>query len=219
MRCDLAREALSAQLDDELTPLEEEGLAAHLRGCGSCQSCAHDLAALHRGLRVRSAAPVPDLTRTIMATAAPRLPHRRPQTRDTPAAAAVGWARFGLFAVALAQLALALPELVIHSHAGHAAHDVRDLGAFGVALAIGMLVAAWQPRRASGLLPMTFALTTALTATAVADVVLGHSGPWGQTPHFLELIGLVLLWRLSRTSGGTTPRTHTTPTNGSPVPA
>jgi hypothetical protein len=63
-----------------------------------------------------------------------------------------------------------------------------------------MLVVAWQPHRASGLLPMTFALTTAVTVTAVADAGLGHSGPSGQATHFLELIGLVLLWHLARTN-------------------
>jgi predicted anti-sigma-YlaC factor YlaD len=197
MRCDLAREALSAELDGELTPLEEEGLAAHVKGCVSCQSHARDLESLHRAVRLRQAAPVPDLTRSIMASAAPQLPMPR---RAAVATAGSGWARYALFGVAVTQLVLALPELAIHSHAGHAAHMTRELGAFGVALAIGLLVAAWQPQRASGMLPMTFALTTAVTVTAIADVALGHSGPSGQASHFLELIGLVLLWHLARST-------------------
>jgi predicted anti-sigma-YlaC factor YlaD len=201
MRCDLAREALSAQLDDELTPLEEDGLAAHVKGCASCRSFARDLASLHRTVRLRQAAPVPDLTRAIMATAGPHLPAPRRSSSPSPAPTLrTRWARAALFGVAVVQFALALPELVIHSDAGHSAHMTRELGAFGVALAIGMLVVAWQPQRAGGLLPMTFALTTAVTVTAVADVVLGHSGPSGQAPHFLELIGLVLLWYLARVS-------------------
>lgn len=208
MRCDLAREALSAQLDGELNPLEEEGLAAHTKGCASCRSYAHDLQSLHRGLRLRSAAPVPDLTRSIMAAAADHLPVRR-QTAAPPSVRASG-ARYALFVVGLVQLALALPELLIHSHAGHSAHMTRELGAFGVALAVGMLVAAWQPQRASGLLPMTLALATAVTVTAVADVVLGHSGPSGQAPHFLELVGLVLLWYLARSSRTSTPTRSST---------
>jgi predicted anti-sigma-YlaC factor YlaD len=208
MRCELAREAASAQLDGELNALEEEGLAAHLQGCAPCSGYLHELGALHRSLRVRTAAPVPDLTRAIVASAGPLLPdpHTRPRPQSArvastvPGASRLGWARYGLLAVGLLQLLLALPELAIHSHASHDAHMTRELGAFGVALAIGMLVVAWQPHRASGLLPMTFALTTAVTVTAVADVVLGHSGPSGQATHFLELIGLVLLWRLARTN-------------------
>ena len=216
MRCDLAREALSAQLDGELTPLEEEGLAAHTKGCPSCRSYARDLDSLHRTVRLREAAPVPDLTRTIMATAAPHLPQRPPHQARSAPTVRLGWARYALFAVGFAQLALALPELAIHAHAGHAAHTTRDLGAFGVALAIGMLFAAWQPQRANGLLPMSFALTSALTVTAVADVLLGHSGRWGQAPHSLELVGLVLLWHLARS---TRPARTSRPTGRSPLPA
>jgi predicted anti-sigma-YlaC factor YlaD len=209
MRCELAREAASAQLDGELNALEEEGLAAHLQGCAPCSGYVHELGALHRSLRVRTAAPVPDLTRAIVAAAGPLLPdpHTRPRAesaRPAPASSRLGWARYGLLAVGLLQLLLALPELAVHSHASHDAHMTRELGAFGVALAIGMLVVAWQPHRASGMLPMTFALTTAVTVTAVADVVLGHSGPSGQATHFLELIGLVLLWHLARTNRAAT---------------
>jgi len=204
MRCDLAREALSAQLDGELNPLEEEGLAAHTNGCASCRSYAHDLQSLHRSLRVRSAAPVPDLTRSIMAKAAPHLPAPRPAAPAPTPNVRAGWARYALLAVGVVQLALALPELLIHTHAGHSASLTRELGAFGVALAIGLLVVAWQPQRAGGLLPTTLALTAAVTVTSVTDVALGHSGPTGQAPHFLELVGLVLLWHLARS-------THTEP--------
>ena len=203
MRCELAREALSAQLDGELNPLEEEGLAAHTKGCASCRGYARDLHAVHRSVRVRAAAPVPDLTRSIMAAAAPHLPAPRQH-----AAAPIrhrSWARYGLLAVGLTQLALALPELVVHTHADHSASLTRELGAFGVALAIGLLVVAWQPQRASGLLPTTFALSAAVTVTAVADVALGHSGPTGQATHFLELVGLVLLWHLARSTRPTRP--------------
>jgi predicted anti-sigma-YlaC factor YlaD len=200
MRCDLAREALSAQLDGELNPLEEEGLAAHTKGCASCRSYAGELHTLHRSLRVRSAAPVPDLTRSIMAKAVPHLPAPRSAAPAPAPAARTAWPRYALLAVGLVQLALALPELLVHSHTGHSASLTRELGAFGVALAIGMLVVAWQPHRASGLLPTTFALTAAVTVTAVTDVALGHSGPTGQAPHFLELVGLVLLWYLARSA-------------------
>jgi predicted anti-sigma-YlaC factor YlaD len=208
MRCDLAREALSAQLDGELNPLEEEGLAAHTRACASCRGYARDLRSLHRSLRVRPAAPVPDLTRSIMVATAARLPapaRRTAAPNVRVGNARTGWARGALVAVALSQLALALPELLSHSHAGHSAHMTRELGAFGVALAIGMVVVAWQPQRAGGLLPTTFALTTAVTGTAVADLVLGHSGPSGQAGHFLQLVGLVLLWHLARSTRPSPP--------------
>jgi predicted anti-sigma-YlaC factor YlaD len=197
MRCDLAREALSARLDGELPQLDDAALDAHLQSCVACQSHASALAGLHRSMRVRAAEPVPDLTRLIMAAAADRLP-----PAGTAARPGVEWARYSLFTVAMTQLILALPLLLLERDSGSALHTTRELGAFSLALAVGMLVAAWQPERAGGLLPMAAALAAGLVATAAADVITGHSPILGEAPHLLELVGVVLLWRLAATSGG-----------------
>ena len=196
MRCDLAHEAISTRLDGELPPLEDAALDAHLEGCVACQSHARALAGLHRSLRIRPAEPVPDLTTAIVAATAGHLP--------TPAAPArpaerppVEWARYALFTVAFTQLVLALPLLLLGTDEGSALHTTRELGAFGLALAVGMLVVAWQPHRAAGLLPMAVALAAGLTVTAVADMVTGHSPIVGEAPHLLELVGVLLLWRLA----------------------
>jgi predicted anti-sigma-YlaC factor YlaD len=118
-----------------------------------------------------------------------------------PAAAAarppVEWARYALFTVAATQLVLALPLLLLGADEGTALHTTRELGAFGLALAVGMLVVAWQPHRAAGLLPMAVALAAGLTVTAVADMVTGHSPIVGEAPHLLELVGVLLLWRVA----------------------
>ena len=199
MRCDLAHEAISARLDGELPPLEDAALDAHLDGCVACQTHAQALAGLHRSLRIRPAEPVPDLTTAIMAATADHLPDRVP----VPVAAAadarppVEWARYALFTVAVTQLVLALPLLLLGTDEGTALHTTRELGAFGLALAVGMLVVAWQPHRAAGLLPMAVALAAGLTVTAVADMVTGHSPIVGEAPHLLELVGVLLLWRLA----------------------
>jgi predicted anti-sigma-YlaC factor YlaD len=195
MRCDLAREAISSRLDGELPPLDEVALDAHLASCSSCESHARALAGLHRSLRVRAAEPVPDLTHQIMAATADSLP-----TPGRTTAPGVEWARYGLFTVAMTQLILAVPLLLLGRDSGSALHTTRELGAFSLALAVGMLVAAWQPERAGGLLPMAGALAAGLIATAVADVVTGHSPIIGETPHVLELVGVVLLWRLATTN-------------------
>lgn len=196
MRCDQAREALSARLDGELPQLDDPTLDAHLDSCAACQSHARALAGLHRSLRVRAAEPVPDLTRQIMAATADRLPH--PTAR---VAAGIEWARYSLFTVAMTELILALPLLLLaEQDSDNALHTTRELGAFSLALAVGMLVAAWQPERASGMLPMAGALAAGLIATATADVITGHSPVLGEAPHLLELIGVVLLWRLATTS-------------------
>ena len=201
MRCDQAHEAISARLDGELPPLEDAALDAHLESCTACRSDARALAGLHRSLRVRPAEPVPDLTGQIMAMTAEHLPSRAPARREA-SPGAIEWARYGLFTVAMTQLLLALPLLVLGSDSGNALHTTRELGAFSLALAFGMLVVSWQPQRAGGLLPMAVALAAGLTVTAVADIVTGHSPIVGETPHLLELVGVVLLWRLAGAGTG-----------------
>ena len=67
-------------------------------------------------------------------------------------------ARWALFVVALTQLVLAAPALLLGEDAGATVHVARELGSFDVALAVGLLVAAWQPARAWGLLPVIAAL-------------------------------------------------------------
>jgi predicted anti-sigma-YlaC factor YlaD len=107
----------------------------------------------------------------------------------------------------MTQLILAVPLLLLGRDSGSALHTTRELGAFSLALAVGMLVAAWQPERAGGLLPMAGALAAGLIATAVADVVTGHSPIIGEAPHLLELVGVVLLWRLATTNPTLHPQT------------
>lgn len=191
MRCDLVYEAISARLDDELPDIEARALDAHLAGCPTCRAYAAQLTALHRAWRVRSAEPVPDLTAAILATTAERLPDRRSTPR-------IEWVRYGVFAVGLTQLVLALPLMLLGADGDTPLHVSRELGAFAVALSTGMLVAAWQPQRAIGLLPAAVALGAGMLLTAAADVVSGHSPALGEAHHLLELIGVVLLWRLAR---------------------
>jgi predicted anti-sigma-YlaC factor YlaD len=197
MRCDLAREALSTRLDGELGQLEDAALDHHLDTCAGCQQHARALAALHRSLRVREAEPVPDLTTRIMTMTADQLPS--PNRRRSAAGGPVEWARYALFTVAFTQLVMALPMLA-GEHSGIALHHMRELGSFSIALAVGLLVVAWQPQRASGLLPMATVLVAGLALTAAADIVSGRSSGFGESPHLLEVVGVVLLWHLARTN-------------------
>jgi predicted anti-sigma-YlaC factor YlaD len=192
MRCDQVHEALSARLDDELPEIEATALDSHLADCPSCQSYARALGELHRAWRVRPAEAVPDLTAAVMAATADRLPDPRPRP-------VFDWVRYGVFAVGLSQLLLSLPLMLLGLEGDTPLHTTRELGAFGVALSVGMLVVAWQPRRAAGLLPVAVALCAGVLVTAIADVISGRSPMLGEVHHVLELVGVILLWRLSRT--------------------
>lgn len=191
MDCDALREALSARLDGEDPGVDDAALDAHVAGCRACRAWAEDAAALHRLVRVRAADPVPDLTDAILAEAAPdpRVAAARPRPVST--------ARWALLAVALTQLVLAVPDLLLGGD-DTAVHVARELGAFDVALAVGLVVAAWQPARAWGLLPLAAALVVVLAVTAVADVIDGSATALGEAYHLLEAAGLGLLWLVAR---------------------
>jgi predicted anti-sigma-YlaC factor YlaD len=184
MRCDDIREAVSARLDGEELPVGVDAAAVdrHLATCTACAAHAAAAERLHRQVRVRSAEPVPDLVGPIMA-AAPDL--GRPARE---------WPRYALLAVALTQLVLALPALLLGDDPGASIHVARELGSFDVALAVGLLWAAWQPRRAAGLLPMAAALAGTLIVTAVLDAGRGQAPVLGEAHHVLDLCGVALLW-------------------------
>ena len=150
MRCDTIREALSARLDGEATGRRRRahrGPPRHLPRLR--RVVAEELATLHRMVRVREAEAVPDLV-----GGHPRRAPGAAPGAASPLAEAISPARWALFVVALTQLVLAAPALLLGEDAGATVHVARELGSFDVALAIGLLVAAWQPARAWGLLPV-----------------------------------------------------------------
>jgi predicted anti-sigma-YlaC factor YlaD len=201
MRCEAIREALSARLDGEISPLDDVDIGAHLRTCRECVAWSEELSVLHRLVRVREAEPVPDLTAVILGAA----PDAVAQTRRPRRAAPVSAARWALFTVALTQLVLAGPALLLGEGSGATVHVARELGSFDVALAIGLLLAAWQPARAWGLLPVVAALGLVMGATAVLDVVRGTATSVGEAHHLLDLAGVALLWCVAREDRGAAP--------------
>ena len=186
MRCDQSRDLLSARLDGEATADELAVLDRHLASCVACTGFADALAGLDRSTRLIPAEPVPDLTAAVMAA--------NPSALHDPQRQAARWS---LVLVALAQLLVAMPALLTGS-SGDGVHTTRELGSWSAALAVGLLVAAWQPARARGMLPLGAALAGVLTLGAVVDVVAGTIGGAGEAVHLLEIVGVALLWLLAR---------------------
>ena len=193
MSCDPFREALSALLDGEAPTVEPAEVDAHVRSCAGCAAWADELGTLHRMVRVRAAEHVPDLTDRILATAPVPAAARRAR-----AAEHISTARWALFVVALTQLLLAAPALLLGEDAGATVHVARELGAFDVALAVGLLVAAWQPARAWGLLPVATALGLVMGVTALVDLIGGTATTLGEAHHLLDIMGVALLWVVAR---------------------
>jgi predicted anti-sigma-YlaC factor YlaD len=116
----------------------------------------------------------------------------------TPPAADERGLRVGLAVVALVQIGVALPALLLGDDAGLPVHTARHLGSFAVALGVGFLVAAWRPSRIAGLLPVAAALVACLVVTSAFDVAVGRAAPTGELSHATELVGLAALWLLWR---------------------
>lgn len=190
--CSRFREALSARLDGEDPGMPDEVLERHLRRCPSCAAFEHRTLGINRGLRVRPAEPVPDLTPRILSTLgeASAAVRRR----------AVTPVRLALAATGLAQLFFAAPQLLGATDALDApSHIAHELGSFGVALAIGFLAVAWRPAKASGLTALTAVVAAGIAVTAGADIVRGTTSITHEVEHLPEILGFVLVWILAGT--------------------
>ncbi|HYI62390.1 MAG TPA: hypothetical protein VEW93_11375 [Acidimicrobiales bacterium] len=193
MRCPDCREALSARLDHEALPpgVDDTAVDVHLDRCGACRAWAAEAAHLHRAVRVRPAQVVADRTEDILA--------RVPVTsRPRPVREAV---RYGLLAIGLTQLVLAVPAIFLAQDAEAPVHVAREMGAFDLALAVGLLSAAWRPRLATGLLPFAGALAGAMAVTAGVDMAQGATLAFTEAHHVLDLAGVLLLWLLPARPG------------------
>lgn len=197
MRCEAAREGLSARLDGEEPQVPAAELDRHVAGCAGCAGWSAAAADATRPLRVSVTPPPVDLTDTVLQALRDR-PVPLPEHRA---------ARLGLLLVAVVHLLLSLPDLLLGS--GHeGVHAARELGATDVALAIGVLAAAWRPWRAAGMLPVVGALTAGLAATSLLDLIAHETTPLRELPHLLAVAETLLLVRL---------RQQGTPAPGTPV--
>jgi predicted anti-sigma-YlaC factor YlaD len=197
MECDEIREGLSARLDgeDPAPGTTTHEIDRHLAACAACAAWADELGVLHRLVRVREVEPVPDLSAAIVDAFVPQATSR---SGWGPLGQRISTVRWALFAVALTQLVLAGPALLLGEDAGATVHVARELGSFDVALAVGLLVAAWQPGRAWGLLPVAAALALVMAGTAVLDMVDGRASTFGEAHHLLDVAGVALLWLVAR---------------------
>lgn len=203
MRCQPCREALSARLDGEDPGVPDQAVSAHLAGCADCRAFAVGSASVRRRLAVRPADPVPDLTEPILARA--YATQRADRVAAARAAGSAHWTRWALLAVALTQLALSVPPMLLGHDADAPVHLARELGAWDLALAAALVLVVFRPARAVGLVPFAAALAFAMFGGAMADVIAGRAALAGESQHLLELVGLALLWTISRRPSDDTP--------------
>ena len=182
------RQAISARLDGEPLGVDPDALDAHLTTCVECRAFAASAGELHGAMRLAPAPEIPDLTPGILAAIGAE------STRDDTQLAL----RWILAIIALVQIAIAVPALVLGTDAGLPVHTARHLGSFDVALAVGFLFAAWRPSRIPGLLPVVVALVACLVGSSLLDVISGNTAALSEAHHVTDFAGLVVVWLLSR---------------------
>jgi len=189
MDCERTRTAISALLDGEDTGAPVEAVRAHLGACLECRAYREAAESLHAQVRVASAPPVPDLTSRILGAIG---------ADDGAASPHLEAWRIGLAFIAIVQIGLAVPALLLGSDAGLPVHTARHLGSFAVALGVGFLFAAWRPSRVAGLFPVAAALVACVVVTSVIDIASGRAAAVNELTHVTELLGLALLWLVGR---------------------
>jgi predicted anti-sigma-YlaC factor YlaD len=201
MDCEEYRLGISARLDDEDAGVDDATLAWHLAGCEACRRFESEAIHLTRAVRVASAEAAPDLSPAILAAVnRERVGAGR---RFDPQAL-----RAGLIALAVVQMVLALPVLLLGRDSGAPVHIAREVGSFDFALAVGFLFVGWRPARAYGMLPLVAALVVCLGITTAVDLARGTATLLGESAHLLDLMGLAAVWELARVEGPPRPERH-----------
>jgi predicted anti-sigma-YlaC factor YlaD len=206
MDCDRAREAISARIDGEDPGVPGDAVEAHLETCAACRGWQQRAHAMTRRARLGGPFLDHDLTARVLAIA-PEPAGVRCGARGRGRARGRGIGRggmarrAGLAAVAVAQLAITIPLLILgHDHdAGvHAAHE---LGSFDLALAIAFAVGAVRPALSAGLAWPCGIAAAGLAGTAIVDLIAGQTFGADEAQHLVAVAGAVLLCWQARTAG------------------
>ncbi|MFE0153606.1 zf-HC2 domain-containing protein [Nonomuraea sp. NPDC059007] len=187
MQCRQAREAFSVLIDNEEPEVGIHELRAHLDACQACGDWLSRAGELSRGLP-GLLPPPPDLTDRVM---------RHLASRPVPPAWPLRLARVLLGALATCQIAIGYamvikPDFILDTGP---IHDIREIGAFNLALGVGFLTAALRPHTVWGILPLATAGAVILTATALWDLYGAATEPLRESHHVIVIVGwAVLVW-------------------------
>lgn len=191
LSCQQARELVSAAADDEIAAAERLRLADHLDRCPGCRRYSDRVASLTRRVRLQAVPAEFERSLDIVVRA----------MSHPPRLGRGGWLRPALAWCAVVVLAQSVRPLLLGEMAGTPTHVARHVGASAVALAIGLLYAAWRPQRAQGLLPLVGALLVTTSFGTVLDTLSGARRPGAELVHVAELAGTILVWLVAGSPG------------------
>jgi predicted anti-sigma-YlaC factor YlaD len=192
MRCDRFREAISARIDGEDPGLPDDVLDAHLEACADCRAWQQRAHTVTRYARLGGDFLDHDLAPRALAA--------------IPAPAAGRWRsvvpRAGLAVLAVAQLAITFPLLMLGHDHGAGTHAAHELGSFDLSLAIAFAVGAIRPVLSGGLAWPSGIAAAGLAGTAIADMVNGQTPGADEAQHLVVVAGaLLLIWQAKRDKG------------------
>lgn len=193
MECDIAREAISAGFDGEAFAGEAAKLELHLESCRACAEWRERAHTVTRRARIAVAPTAPAAPQPLIEAVGASA-----RNRPWQQASSLTKARLGLAGVALLQLAITVPPLILGSDRYAPIHIAHEMGAFDMALAVGFLAAAWRPVHAKGMHVLAGAAALLLVATAVVDIAAGRTTPSAEVPHLLAVAGWILLRLVAR---------------------
>ena len=213
MRCDVAREALSARLDGERPQVLAQQVDAHLESCRGCRAWLIGAAVQTRRLASIEPGRGPDLVDKIMASIGEESTgyHRRMRTLRSH------YRRWGLIGVGVFQVAIAAAQISgidfgmvsAHMHGAMSGeHLMHESTAWLLALGLAMIAAGIWPVTAIGVAAITGVYSVALLSYVVVDAFDGDVTTARIASHVPVLLGLVFTLLVARERAGSRrPRT------------
>ena len=207
MRCDVAREALSARLDGERAQVLPQQVDAHLESCSRCRSWLIGAAVQSRRLASVTPGNGPDLVAKIMASIGEQSSGRHRWMRTLRS----HYRRWGLIAVGAFQVAIAAAQIggidfgMVSSHmhgAMSGEHLMHESTAWLLALGLAMIAAGVWPITAVGVAAITGVYCVALLGYVIVDAVAGEVTATRVASHMPLLLGLAFALLVARERGG-----------------
>jgi RNA polymerase sigma-70 factor, ECF subfamily len=225
MRCDVAREALSARLDGERPQVLAQQVDAHLESCGRCRAWLIGAAVQTRRLASIEPGQGPDLADKIMAslTKGSTAPYHRWMR-----ALRSRYRRWGLIAVGVFLVAIAAAQIsgidfgmVSHTHGAMSGeHLLHESTAWLLALGLAMIAAGIWPVAAIGVAAIVGAYSLALVGYEVVDAFEGEETAARIASHVPLLVGFVFALLVARERiGARRPRASDATDERADIPA
>lgn len=203
MRCDVAREALSARLDGERPQVLAQQVDAHLESCRSCRSWLIGAAVQTRRLASVAPGEGPDLVAKIMASIGEQPSGHQVRMRWLRS----HYRRWGLIGVGLFQVAIAAAQIsgvdfgMVSGHmhgAMSGEHLMHESTSWLLALGLAMVAAGIWPASASGVAAITGVYSVALLGYVIVDAFAGQVTATRIASHMPLLLGLAFALLVAR---------------------